>query len=190
MIRYRSDRRSVDQELLIVSENETTLRKPKQKRTTLETKLGRGTRRRRGKGNAPKTAFKKGRAKTGGRQKGQQNRMTREIKEAIIEAAVILGRDGQGMDGLTGYMCRLAEMKNPALYVSMMRILIPMTLEVKNAGQTFESTDQIRQELRAAGLPERAIYRLEHNGKVLEGDILSDEPPVIKDRADRSLYYG
>jgi hypothetical protein len=39
-----------------------------------------------------------------GRPPGVQNYYTRQVKEAILEAANQLGEDGEGYDGLVGYM--------------------------------------------------------------------------------------
>jgi hypothetical protein len=64
-------------------------------------------------GNAPGRArdasqrpgdFKKGHKKVGGRKRGTPNVMTREYKEAIIQAASQLG----GKDGLVGYLMLVA----------------------------------------------------------------------------------
>jgi hypothetical protein len=38
------------------------------------------------------------------RQKGTPNKITRDIKNGIVEAAVKLGSDGKGKDGLVGYL--------------------------------------------------------------------------------------
>ncbi len=44
----------------------------------------------------------------GGRQKGQPNKTTRVLKEAILLAAEQVGEDGRGKDGLLGYLKRVA----------------------------------------------------------------------------------
>ena len=44
-----------------------------------------------------------------GRPKGLQNKITRELKEAILQAAEQTGKDGQGAEGLVGYLRRVAE---------------------------------------------------------------------------------
>ena len=38
------------------------------------------------------------------RNPGQLNRVTRDLKEGLIEAAVNVGRDGAGTDGLVGFL--------------------------------------------------------------------------------------
>src|SRR5262245_59750567 len=52
--------------------------------------------------------FQKGHPKFGGRQTGVRNAATRELKEAVLNAAEKHGFDGEGKDGLEGYMTMLA----------------------------------------------------------------------------------
>jgi len=49
-------------------------------------------------------SFKKGRKKTGGRTVGAANKLTRDIKEAILEAGDCVGYDGKGRGGLKGFL--------------------------------------------------------------------------------------
>lgn len=51
---------------------------------------------------------KPGSPKTGGRVKGTPNKTTATLKEAILAAAVAVGQDGSGKDGLVGYLKRVA----------------------------------------------------------------------------------
>src|SRR5262249_28140477 len=66
-------------------------------------------------------AFKKGhkRAANSGRKKGQANRTTRLLKDAILEAATLVGQDGRGKDGLVGYLKSLA-VKEKAVYARLL----------------------------------------------------------------------
>lgn len=56
------------------------------------------------------TSFKKGQSgNPNGRHKGQPNKSTQLLKDAILQAAEIVGRDGKGKDGLVGYLVRVAK---------------------------------------------------------------------------------
>jgi hypothetical protein len=44
-----------------------------------------------------------------GRPKGLPNKTTATLKEAILKAAQSVGEDGNGKDGLTGYLVRVAK---------------------------------------------------------------------------------
>jgi hypothetical protein len=54
--------------------------------------------------------FQKGHKKLGGRKKGVPNKNSRSLEPNFIAAAEQLGSDGQGTDGLIGYLMSL--MKN------------------------------------------------------------------------------
>jgi hypothetical protein len=43
-----------------------------------------------------------------GRKKGVPNKTTAALKEAILNAAAEVGSDGEGADGLTGYLVHIA----------------------------------------------------------------------------------
>lgn len=44
-----------------------------------------------------------------GRAKGTPNKTTATLKEAILKAGELVGEDGNGKDGLTGYLVRVAK---------------------------------------------------------------------------------
>ena len=60
-----------------------------------------------------------------GRPKGSRNLVTPEMRKAIIEAAEMVGSDGKGKGGLTGYLVRLARMENPVIFGKLLRRSIP-----------------------------------------------------------------
>jgi hypothetical protein len=51
-------------------------------------------------------AFKKG---EGGRPRGAANKTTVVIKDAVLKAAALSGKDGKGKEGLVGYLKRVAD---------------------------------------------------------------------------------
>lgn len=63
--------------------------------------------------------------KTGGRKKGTPNRTTAILKDAIVRAAELTGRDGKGMDGLIGY-CRFLAVEEPKAFAGLMGRVIPL----------------------------------------------------------------
>ena len=54
--------------------------------------------------------FQKGHKKLGGRKKGVPNKNSRMLEPNISAAAEQLGSDGQGTDGLTGYLMSLIKL--------------------------------------------------------------------------------
>jgi hypothetical protein len=123
-------------------------------------RVAKRTRSPRGKGTRRDHLWKKGRPKTGGRKRGVPNTITRELKEAIIKAAESHGRDGKGKDALVGYLYQLAAKKEPTLFVSLLRTVLPMQTNLAaQEADGYESVEEVRKELRAAGLPDHPIYR-------------------------------
>jgi hypothetical protein len=60
-----------------------------------------------------------------GRPKGSRNVITPVMREAILDAAAIVGSDGRGKEGLVGYLVRLAQMENPVMFCRLLRKCIP-----------------------------------------------------------------
>lgn len=78
----------------------------------------------------------------GGRQKGTENKMTREIKEAIILAAE-KSKQSKGK-GLVGYLTFLAD-KRPETFTTLLGRLIPLQAKV-TATSTIEHTIKAKPE--------------------------------------------
>jgi hypothetical protein len=54
-------------------------------------------------------SYRKAHRKYGGRKPGTANRLTQELKDAVIEAAERVGSDLKGKDGLIGYLVRVGK---------------------------------------------------------------------------------
>ena len=63
-----------------------------------------------------------------GRPKGALNKTTTALKQAILDAAGLVGEDGAGKAGLTGYLVNLAK-TNSAAFASLLGKVLPLTLE-------------------------------------------------------------
>jgi len=111
-------------------------------------------------GNAGR--YQQGHKKAGGRQKGVPNVFTRELKEAILNAAIRHGADGTGEGGLEGYMFLLARTDRKT-FGMLLRAVIPT--QVNASVSTFvnveyKSVEQATAEARALGLPEKRVFEL------------------------------
>lgn len=100
--------------------------------------------------------LKKGERK-GGRVKGQPNKITRQLKDAIIMAAEQCGEDGKGKDQLVGYLKRLAR-NYPKTFAALLGRVLPMQITGKIEGEAtlhvkYKSVEEVKAELKERGLP-------------------------------------
>lgn len=100
------------------------------------------------------TLFKKGTPKppNAGRKKGQPNRTTTLLKDAILIAATMLGRDGKGRDGLVGYLMQLAT-KEKAVYARLLEKVLPLQVRVDDERKPLYTAAEAVERLRERGLP-------------------------------------
>lgn len=94
-----------------------------------------------------------------GRRPGVQNKMTTQLKTAIITACEMVGRDKHGKDGVEGYLARLA-INHPAVMGRLLEKLLPLQLMgaiEHTAPRTYETLEDLSDELKARGLPLKLI---------------------------------
>jgi hypothetical protein len=129
------------------------------KRRTRNTDDSKKLARRLGRGASPHNSreagvrFGKGHAKRGGRKKGVPNKLSRDLKEAIVEAAIASGYDTKGKDGLRGYMKRMADYEM-RIFGGMLRAMIPLQVNATvRPSDTYKSPDEVKAALKARGIP-------------------------------------
>lgn len=99
--------------------------------------------------------FVKGRQKEGGREKGTKNKVTVQMKEAILMAAELEGSDRNGKGGLVGFMRKLSR-RNVVVYGRLLEKLLPYQLTGKDGTpmQVVHSTrEQLLERMKERGLP-------------------------------------
>lgn len=69
----------------------------------------------------------------GGSRKGIPNKTTGALKEAILKAAELSGRDGNGKEGLIGYLRRVAD-DDVKAFSGLLGKVLPMTVEGPGEG--------------------------------------------------------
>ena len=78
-----------------------------------------------------------------GRPKGMANKTTTQLKEAILEAADKSGSDGQGRDGLVGYLFWLST-NEASSFASLLGKVLPHTIAGDpNAPLRFERIERV-----------------------------------------------
>jgi len=81
---------------------------------------------------------------------GAQNYYTREFKEAIRIAAEQHGADGEGLDGIVGYMRMLAS-EEKATFASLIRATMPTEMNVREQPKP-ETEEEVRAALLSFGI--------------------------------------
>jgi hypothetical protein len=69
-------------------------------------------------------SFKQGHEKRGGRKRGTPNLLSIDYKKAILEAAYRIGQDGNGKNGVVGYLSWVAE-RHPQIFFTVLLINLP-----------------------------------------------------------------
>ena len=127
--------------------------------------------------------FPTGPGKDGGRQPGVRNRTTRLLKEAILLAAELEGRDGEGKDGLIGFLRRVANADTgplPCCWDGCCRCRSNQGRHAQR-GVVYRSVAQVRVELEQSG------YIRDGQADTPNDD---DDHNVVKlDGNDRSLEF-
>ena len=106
--------------------------------------------------------FQPGRGKTGGRQAGVRNRTTRLLKECILMAAELEGRDGEGQDGLIGFLRRIANHDLRA-YAMLLGRVLPLQVEARTDPEfevMYQTVEEVRRELEESGVTLEMIREL------------------------------
>ena len=90
-----------------------------------------------------------------GREKGTPNKITRLLKEAIPEALERLGSDGQGKDGIVGFLM-VAAVTETAAYLRLLDRLLPYQITGANGTEIkmkYTNKVEIIARLKERGLP-------------------------------------
>jgi hypothetical protein len=104
------------------------------------------------------TTFASGRRKTGGRRPGSVNKLARELKECLIQAALEFGEDGKGKDGVVGLFKRMIANNMPVYGMLLSRVLPTQINAAVTHEVEIESDEDISRELKRLGLPVTHIF--------------------------------
>ena len=97
----------------------------------------------------------------GDRHKGSKNRIPLLVREAVVIAADELGSDGQGREGLVGWLKNLAR-RHPTTFAQLLGRLIPMevaaSLTVEDEPAAILSAEEVRRRLAKRGINVDLIF--------------------------------
>jgi hypothetical protein len=108
--------------------------------------------------------FKPGRGKTGGRQAGVRNRTTRLLKECVLLAAELEGSDGEGKDGLIGFLRRIAK-DDLRTFAMLLGRVLPLQVETRTDIDehdlvAYKTVEEVRRELEESGITPEMLRAL------------------------------
>ena len=90
-------------------------------------------------------SFKSGHEKRGGRKRGTPNQISAGYRKAILEAAYQFGNDGNGKDGIVGYLKWVA-VRHPAIFCAQLGNLVRLEFAERYAPEepprTMEEINQ------------------------------------------------
>lgn len=87
-----------------------------------------------------------------GRKKGIPNKFTLKLKDAIMQAAEMSGRNGKGKDGAVGYLVWLSRAE-PAVFGRMLEKVMPLQIDVKDKTDHRMNAQEAVERLKERGLP-------------------------------------
>jgi len=90
-----------------------------------------------------------------GRPPGQPNKITRILKEAILQAAANVGKDGRGKGELVGYLERIA-IQQPKAFCVLLGKVLPLQVNLKEEQpdtRTYRTVEEVQQALAERGIP-------------------------------------
>ncbi|MGM4958105.1 hypothetical protein [Bradyrhizobium sp. 604_D8_N2_3] len=76
------------------------------------------------------------------RRRGVANKLTRDLKKGIVDAAANVGRDGNGEGGLTGFLEDLA-LHHKKAFAGLLGKVLPMTIGADNSSAVMVGTINI-----------------------------------------------
>lgn len=99
-----------------------------------------------------------------GRPKGSKNKLTMELKQAIMTAMAMVGSDRKGKDGAEGYLAALAA-NHPEIFAKLLEKMIPFVMQAPDGPISIEyrSKHEVITRMRERGLPVPASLLLEAN---------------------------
>jgi len=135
-----------------------------------------------------KHLFKKGHPKPegSGRKLGQRNHHTTLLKECILMAAEIEGMDGEGRDGLTGFLRKIAQEDLRAFTMLLGRVL-PLQIDHRTDVRvevTYKTVEEVRRELEERGISFEAIDRLSKRPTLYDVDAIDVKANEVGDSDD------
>ena len=112
-----------------------------------------------------------------GRTPGVPTRITRDLKAGILNGAIAYGADGQGRDGLDGYLAMCAA-RYPKHYMQLLGKLLPHVISGEGLGGNVAVSINVTSVPSGSYLSQEDIERLQPASQLIEHDA-SIEPSTV-----------
>jgi hypothetical protein len=93
----------------------------------------------------------------GGSRKGRPNKITKLVREAIVEAAALVGEDGDGRGGLVGYL-KLLAVTEPRAMAALLGRILPLQVNADVEVRETRTIEEVAAELERRGVPVGSLY--------------------------------
>ena len=108
-----------------------------------------------------KPGFQPGHPRYGGRQPGGGKHI-KLLRELILTAAELEGNDGEGREGILGYLRKIAK-EDMRMFAMLLGRVLPLQVETKTDFRettTYRDVEDVRADLEARGISIEAIRRV------------------------------
>ena len=128
--------------------------------------------------------FQRGHKKTGGRQKGTPNVVSRDARQAIIDGLTEFG----GPEGLKGFVKKVAK-KSITTAAMLLRAVLPMDTKInvsKDVNIIYQTFEEMQREAELLGLPPESIVELKDYRRLPPPAAELEPTPVeVNDESDK-----
>jgi hypothetical protein len=108
--------------------------------------------------------FQKGRAKTGGRKPGVENKTPKLLRECIVMAAELEGSNEHGKDKMVGFLRKVAR-EDLRGFVMLLGRVLPLQFESRQdlkVEVVYHTIAEVRRELQSRGISVETVTRILH----------------------------
>jgi hypothetical protein len=123
-----------------------------------------------------------------GKPRGRLTAMKYRVKEAVLEAAAMVGRDGKGKDEMVGYLAWLARTE-PAVFGRMLEKIMPTQHEIKDMTKKRLTPGEAAERLRMRGIPVPPLLLDMVANKVGESEARRDREDDEAEAARRGMDF-
>jgi hypothetical protein len=125
---------------------------------------------------------------------GSKHRTNIILKEAILIAAEIVGKNGKGQEGLIGYLEKIAR-EDYRVYAGLLRAVLPLQIQSRHdihldLTRKYDSIDDVRKDLENHGITLDAMKQIMYDSQTGNEEVLYDTAAEADDSDPRISEDG